>query len=92
MKFDRSRYVLALPLLAAVFTLAALVFWWAHQGEDAISKRLPGADQSPGTDGAAAVNSTLAGKLNQGDAQPANLPGLWPQFRGPNCTFIREAR
>ncbi len=84
MKFDRSRYALALPLLAAVFAVAALVFWWARQGEDAISERLPGADQPPGADGAAAVNPILAGKLIQGIAQPGNLPGLWPQFRGPN--------
>jgi outer membrane protein assembly factor BamB len=84
MKFDRSRYALALPLLAAVFAAAALIFWQAHQGEDAISERLPGADQPPGADGAAAVNPILAGKLIPGHAQPANLPGLWPQFRGPN--------
>jgi len=31
MKLDRSRYVLALPLLAAVLAAAALAFWWAHQ-------------------------------------------------------------
>ena len=34
-----------------------------------------------------ALNPNLAGKIIQGDAQPANLPvlpGLWPQFRGPN--------
>ncbi|MGA3180875.1 MAG: PQQ-binding-like beta-propeller repeat protein [Verrucomicrobiota bacterium] len=84
MKFDRSRYVLALPLLAAVLAVAALVFWWARQSRDIISERLPGADQPPGAEGAAAVNPILAGKLIQGSAQPANLPGSWPQFRGPN--------
>jgi outer membrane protein assembly factor BamB len=26
----------------------------------------------------------LGGKLIPGPGQPANLPGLWPQFRGPN--------
>ncbi len=84
MKDDRSRYTLALPLLAAVFAVAALAFWWMHQGDDTLSERLPGADQPSGADGAAAVNPVLAGKLIQGQAQPANLPGLWPQFRGPD--------
>jgi len=84
MKFDRSRYVLALPLLAAVLAVASLVFWWARQGEDSLSERLPGADQPPGAEGAAAVNPILAGKIIPGPAQPTNLLGLWPQFRGPN--------
>ena len=88
MKSDRSRYVLALPLLAAVLALAALIFWWTYQGENGLSERLPGADQPPGAEGAAAVNPVLAGKLIQGRAQPANLPGLWPQFRGPNRNGI----
>jgi len=84
MKFDRSRYALALPLLAAVCAAAALVFWWAQPDKKTLSERLPGADQPPGAEGAAAVNPILAGKLIPGQAQPGNLPGLWPQFRGPN--------
>jgi len=90
MKLDRSRYALALPLLAAVFAVAALVFWRGHHGEDALSERLPGADQPPGADGVAAVNPILAGKLIQGNAQPGNLSGLWPQFRGPNRDGISQ--
>lgn len=84
MKSDRSRYALALPLLAAVCAVAALIFWWVRQDNYAISERLPGADQPPGADGAAAVNPILAGKLIPGGGKPANLPGVWPQFRGPN--------
>jgi outer membrane protein assembly factor BamB len=84
MKFDRNRYALALPLLAAVVAVTALAFWWVHQDKDAISPRLPGADQAPGADGAAAINPILSGKLIAGNAQPGNLPGFWPQFRGPN--------
>ncbi len=88
MKPDGSRYVLALPLLAALLAVGALIFWQMHQGREDISERLPGADQPPGADGAAAVNPVLAGKLIPGQAQPANLPGLWPQFRGPDRNDI----
>ena len=63
---------------------AALIFWWAHPSAEDLSERLPGADQPPGAEGAAAVNPILAGKLIPGQAQPGNLPGFWPQFRGPN--------
>lgn len=84
MRFDRSRYVLAMPLLAAVVAAAALLFWWAHPQAEAILERLPGADQAPGAEGAAAVNPILAGQLIPSNAQPSNLPGFWPQFRGPN--------
>jgi len=84
MNSNRSRFALALPLMAMVLAVAALAFWWARQGDESIVERLPGADQSPGADGAAAVNPILAGKLIPGNGQPASLPGLWPQFRGPN--------
>ena len=52
MKFDRSRYVLALPLLAAVCAVAALLCWWARPLDEDVSERLPGADQPPGAVGA----------------------------------------
>ena len=84
MKLDRSRYAVALPLLAAVVAAAALVFWWAPRNQDVISPRLPGADHAPDTDGSGAANPVLAGTLMPGNGQAANLPGLWPQFRGPH--------
>jgi outer membrane protein assembly factor BamB len=84
MKSDRSRYLWALPLLAAVCAVAALCFWWVRQDNYPISERLPGTDQPPGAEGAAAVNPILAGQLIPGGGKPANLPGSWPQFRGPN--------
>lgn len=71
-------------MLAAVLAVAALVFWRTHSDDVAISERLPGADQPPGADGAVAVNPILTGKLIPGPGRPGKLPGLWPQFRGPN--------
>jgi outer membrane protein assembly factor BamB len=46
--------------------------------------RVPGTDQAPGSEGGTGANPVLAGKLLRGEGQPANLPGAWPQFRGPN--------
>jgi outer membrane protein assembly factor BamB len=83
MKSDRSRFVLALPVLAALFAVAALTVWLVRPLREAIAERLPGADQPPGSEGAA-LNPILAGQLIQGTARATNLPGLWPQFRGPN--------
>jgi outer membrane protein assembly factor BamB len=87
MKFERTRFALALPLLAAAAAVAALAFWFGRPLAEAVSERLPGADQPPGAEGAATLNPVLAGKLIPGQAGPTNLsalPGLWPQFRGPN--------
>ena len=84
MKFAQSRYSIALPVLAALVAAGALVFWWTRQDQEAVTERVPGTDQPPGAGAAAAVNPVLAGKLIQGAAQPGNLTGAWPQFRGPN--------
>jgi len=87
MKIDRSRFVLALPALAAVCAAVALAFWLARPLAEAVGVRMPGADQPPGAEGAMAMNPVLAGKVIPGNSMPTNLPalpGLWPQFRGPN--------
>ena len=46
--------------------------------------RVPGTDQAPGGEQDTKANPVLAGRLARSDGQPANLPGTWPQFRGPN--------
>lgn len=84
MKNINSRFALALPLLAGIAAIAALVFWWAHSVQDALSERLPGSDETPGAASATSINPILAGKLIPGRGQTVEFPGLWPQFRGPN--------
>ena len=84
MKFDRSRYALALPLLAAVLAVAALVFWWARRGRGR-HLRAPARSRSTARRGRRGGGQSHPGRqTHPGHAQPANLPGLWPQFRGPN--------
>lgn len=79
-----TRFVLALPVLATVAAVLALTLWWARGPDQELKLRVPGTDQPPGADGATAMNPILSGKLLPGDGRPADLPGAWPQFRGPN--------
>src|SRR5690349_2567291 len=72
-----------LPAVAALFGVAAVLVWWGSSSESDLKLRIPGTDAAPSGEGGAA-NPVLAGKLIPGDGRPAELPGNWPQFRGPN--------
>lgn len=79
-----SRFVVLIPVVVAVAAVAALAIWWNRQGPGELKVREPFTDLPPGADAAAALNPVTAGKLIKGDGTAANLPGAWPQFRGPN--------
>ncbi len=79
-----TRFALALPVLATLASVVALTIWWTRQSSVALTVREPFTDLPPGADATAALNPITTGKLLKGDGQPANLPGAWPQFRGPN--------
>ena len=72
-----------LPLLVASAALATLAWWWFDGGGAGLKPRVPGTDAAPGGESGGA-NPVLAGKLIPGPGQPADLPGAWPQFRGPD--------
>ena len=72
-----------LPVTVAVLGAAALVAWWSSSSEGSLKLRIPGTDAAPGGE-TGGSNPVLAGKLIPGDGKPAELPGDWPQFRGPN--------
>ncbi len=73
-----------LPVALAVVAVLSLVLWFGRGSGKPLALRVPGSDQAPGSEGGSKANPVLAGKLTRGDGQPANLPGAWPQFRGPN--------
>jgi outer membrane protein assembly factor BamB len=78
-----------LPALVTPLALAALTLWWLRHQEAGLKSREPGTDAPPGVNTAALANPVQAGKLVNGTGQPAtNLPGAWPQFRGPNRDAI----
>jgi len=50
--------------------------------------RVPGLDNAPPAGQAPSVN--LAGTFTKSDGVPAQLPGLWPGFRGPQMDGVSE--
>ncbi len=87
MKGHRNKFIATLPLLLGLVALAAIVLWWSWHPESGFKLRLPGSDAAPGGESGGA-NPVLAGKLIPGAGHPADLPGAWPQFRGPNRNGI----
>jgi outer membrane protein assembly factor BamB len=78
------------PAAVAVVALAALLVWfWRGPGQP-LALRVPGTDQAPGSELGTNGNAVLAGKLVHSDGQPANLPGAWPQFRGPDRDAVSK--
>lgn len=79
-----------MPVLAALVALAALVLWLARGPDGRLTLRLPGTDQAPGGGTGPKANPVLAGKLIPSDGKPADLPGAWPRFRGPDGDAISK--
>jgi outer membrane protein assembly factor BamB len=75
-----SRVVLA---VLGIVALILVVLWLSGTTTQPLALRVPGTDRAPGSESGAGRNAVLAGELIRGDGQPANLPGSWPQFRGP---------
>lgn len=69
--------------MIAVAAVVALLIWIWPRAADSLKLRIPGTDAAP-TGELGGGNPVAAGKLTRGEAQPANLVGSWPQFRGPN--------
>lgn len=80
-----------LPAAAALSGIAALLIWWASSSESGLKLRIPGTDAAPSGEGGTA-NPVLAGKLISGEGKAVELPGDWPQFRGPNRDGIALER
>ena len=78
--------LLAATLAASVLGLGAL--YWLLQSSrvplDSIAERKPGLDRPPGLALASEKSPFELAKFIPGNAAPTNLPGAWPQFRGPN--------
>lgn len=64
------------------------IFWLSGRSDGALKLRVPGTDQAPGSELGTNGNAVVAGRLQRKEGQSANLPGTWPQFRGPERNGI----
>ena len=72
-----------LPGVLVVLALGLLAFWFLQKTGKPLDLRIPGTDRAPGAETGPTNNPVLAGKVTSGDGLPADLPGAWPGFRGP---------
>jgi outer membrane protein assembly factor BamB len=86
--FAPEKTVTLAPLLIAILATAVLALWFFRGAGRPLTLRVPGTDQAPGSESRGGTNAVLAGKLLRSDGLPANLPGAWPGFRGPNGNAI----
>ncbi|OHB62754.1 MAG: hypothetical protein A2Y77_04995 [Planctomycetes bacterium RBG_13_62_9] len=78
-----------IPMAFVVAGVVSLMYLWlsADAAVD-MQERLPGGDNRP-TDAAGSDEPIkIAGVLTKSDGVPADLPGAWPRFRGPNYDAI----
>ncbi len=78
--FKRLKWLV--PVVAGA-ALIALVLWFMHGSGKPLALRVPGTDHAPGGAGSSGTNAVLSGKTTRGPGKPADLPGAWPEFRGP---------
>ncbi|HEY5915203.1 MAG TPA: PQQ-binding-like beta-propeller repeat protein [Verrucomicrobiae bacterium] len=64
--------------------LVLLAAWFLQNPDKPLALRVPGTDAAPGSDLGTNANAVMAGRLLRSEGQPSNLPGAWPQFRGPD--------
>jgi outer membrane protein assembly factor BamB len=83
-----AKTVFLLPAALAIVAAVAFALWLGHEPDRPLAMRVPGTDQGPGSEAGSKPNPVLAGKFTRSEGQPANLPGAWPQFRGPNRDAI----
>ena len=76
-----------LPIAAAVVGALAILLWMRSGPGTPLKERMPGADRAEGA-GPAASTWKWEGKVVKSTGTPANLPGAWPRFRGPNYDDI----
>ena len=77
-----------IPVGLAVAGVILLYVWLSADAGSELTYRLPGTDGRPEKTIDANEPIKIAGALTTFDGVPADLPGEWPQFRGPNFDAI----
>ena len=77
-----------MPAVVAGLAAALLAGWLALSPQRQVDLRLPGADRRSPPPTAATRSAAEGGTLVRGEGTAADLPGAWPQFRGPDRTGV----
>jgi outer membrane protein assembly factor BamB len=77
-----------LPIGLAVMGVVLLYFWLSADAAKDLEKRLPGQDNRTKVIAEQDEPIKITGQLIKFDGKPADLPGAWPRFRGPNFDAI----
>jgi outer membrane protein assembly factor BamB len=86
-----KRFLIAdcLPMTFVVAGVAALMYLWlSADAAVSVVERLPGGDNRPKDATGDEEPVKIAGTLVPSDGVPADLPGAWPRFRGPNYDAV----
>lgn len=73
----------AIPIAVAAAGCLAIFFWFIKEPRQPLTERAPGADRSTTAAGEDDASGVWQGKLVKSNGVPAELTGIWPQFRGP---------
>jgi len=74
-----------IPMVFAVAGVVGLMYLWlSADAAVGLKERLPGEDNRPANILGDSDAIKIAGTLTKSDGVPADLPGAWPRFRGPN--------
>ena len=77
-----------IPVGLALVGAILLYAWLSADAGSELTYRLPGTDGRPQKTVDANEPIKIAGELTTFDGVPADLPGAWPRFRGPNFDAI----
>jgi outer membrane protein assembly factor BamB len=84
----QSAVVKTIPVGLAVVAAVSLYVWLGADAGSELTHRLSGGDNRPEKTVDANEPIKIAGELTTFDGVPADLPGEWPRFRGPNFDAI----
>jgi len=90
---DNNRKANAIAMWGAgsvlsVAGIAALLIWLSSAPAIVVEVQVPGTDGLPSQASLAALGPELSGVFSAGDGTPADLPGVWTQFRGPRSDNV----
>lgn len=85
---SESTVAKTIPIGLALVGAILLYTWLSADAGSEMTYRLPGTDGRPEETVDANEPVKIAGELVKFDGVPADLPGQWPRFRGPNFDAI----